>query len=196
MARHDRGNNLFSVDTVAIRPVLAEANAPLVAEIERHLHRGRALFHAAVTEEQLPAIRSFLAETQRLQKRAAAARLADGRPFAAATREVANWFGTYEDRLKRAHVVFHERTRAFLRRHPAPAQVPPAATLPAAAGQDAGAIRTVWEVQSYDPATIDFNELAPFFTDASIRAALRSHLAAGGARRLRGVTYARSLGVT
>jgi hypothetical protein len=51
----------------------AELATDLLTAIDRHLDRGRRLYHAPITADRVPAVRDFIADSEALARRADAA---------------------------------------------------------------------------------------------------------------------------
>ena len=209
-ANRGKGSNLFSLEHDAIRAILAEANAGLLARAESLAGALDRMPAVLDSDELVERARRFRAQAAAAAEELRQARLNDGKPFRDADGVVKAFFIDAEARMAGIEREVRRRlTEAALRAEP-PAEPPRAPGPPASAAgacgtlpeeadapnaaapsavQAAAAIPLRWEVAGFDRARLDVEALRIFLTDAALLAACRKHLEENGPHRLDGATY-------
>ena len=202
--RGSADSNLFAINHDVIRSVLAEANQNLIHRRDELLAALQRAPVVLTTAADIEKTQLFLLQLRRAISETREARLSDGKPLRAAALTVRKFFVEIEEPLMRASKTVKERlTRAALQsRLPGPeAAVPPVAidfqgeivisaeqTPLEPIGQHLE-IQLDWYVESVDLTSVDLESLRQYFTEASVLAACRKHLAANGPNKIAGVSY-------
>lgn len=205
-ARALRGKNLFAIDNAAIESTLSEANQTLLKERDKLLRAFEALPDALLSSDDIETAQDFARSVEDALSETKKARLADGRPFADASKIVKDFFQRIEGPLKATLDELQVRvTRAALSRQfegasPAvsdEASDEPTSVIKSRAGAPAIAVvegrsaplTLEWVVEGVDRERLDLEKLRPFITDNALLIACQKHLEANGPHKLRGASY-------
>lgn len=197
-------SNLFAINHDVIRSVLEEANQKLLRRRDELLAALQRAPEVLTTPADIEKTQLFLHQLGKAISETREARLSDGRPLRAAALTVRKFFVEIEEPLKLASQAVKDRlTRAALKSRP----LVPNATFPPIAVDFQGEvvisaehapvepigqpleIQLDWCVESVDLASVDLESLRHYFTEASVLAACRKHLAANGPNKIAGVSY-------
>ena len=215
-AGRGKDSNLFKIDFDQIGSVLADANTSLTRQINETLQRADDLPPAIEKASDAKKFENIIREIQTLISEVARARLADGRPFTEAVKEVKKWFSKPEKILKKKEIFISNCLREFVVQNQIISHTSEIDDVGAESalgvsvsgdpivtigevnheGLDETPIDAVleWEVQSFDRSLLSLEDLREFFTESSINLALKKHLARKGPNLLEGVKYSQRLG--
>jgi hypothetical protein len=206
MPRSTKGDsNLFAIDHDAIRSVLAEANRRLLDRRDELCSALTRVPKTLMEPDQIARANVFARQLQGAIQETRSSRLSDGRPFRDATATVKAFFDQIERPLQSAVAAMRERlTEAALRNRDnqisphqsvsvgvdlSGTEIIASRTSPATTVSDETTIDLDWEVASVDGQALDLEALRHLFTDSCLMTACKRHLAAHGARSLKGVIY-------
>ena len=203
-------NNLFNIDIDNIESILAEANADLVEKHANLLNKISEIPSEISNPNEVESVQNLLTEMKSVGKKWSKARLADGRPFTDATKIVKKWFSHYEDYLKNKTKNINQLLTDFAisqQEEPEEAEEEvveepglwqkltgkgdklPDTQTDETEVEPAIKVPLAWQVKGYNISTLPLEELREYFTDHSIRMALKKHLDNNGPNLLEGVEY-------
>ena len=206
-------NNLFNIDIDNIESLLAEANTDLLEKHINLVNKISELPSEISNPNEAELVQNLLTEIKYLEKNWRKTRLKDGKPFTDATKIIKNWFGQYEDYLKNKTKNANQLLTDFainqqkksteerLEDHGLwqkikakgdklsdvqandsekknETELEPVINVPLA-----------WQVKEYNISNLPLEELREYFSDYSIRMALKKHLEKNGPNLLEGVEY-------
>jgi hypothetical protein len=209
-------NNLFNIDIDNIELLLAEANKDLLNKHGNLVNKISKIPSEISNPNEVELVQNLLTEVKSLGKQWSKTRLKDGKPFTDATKIVKNWFGPYEDYLKnkaknanqlltdfaisQQEKLREEALEEYLNEeehydeegHEENLGYLPNSDFKLKDETEAEPLINVslaWQVKGYNISNLPLEKLREYFTDHSIRMALKKHLDNNGPNLLEGVEY-------
>jgi len=209
-------NNLFNIDIDNIELLLAEANKDLLNKHGNLVNKISKIPSEISNPNEVELVQNLLTEVKSLGKQWSKTRLKDGKPFTDATKIVKNWFGPYEDYLKnkaknanqlltdfaisQQEKLREEALEEYLNEeehydeegHEENLGYLPNSDFKLNDETEAETVINVplaWQVKGYNISNLPLEELREYFSDHSIRMALKKHLDNNGPNLLEGVEY-------
>jgi len=215
---HNAGDsNLFKIDFDTIERVLEDANSGLLKKADEILRQAEDLPSVIESKSEAEKFRELIQDFRSLTKDVSHARLADGRPFTEAAKVVKEWFSETENNLKKKEAWLSRQLADFAvqtqRDSRSSEHKPGYIETPIGTSVDGDPVVSItqpesyrepdpapfnveleWEIKSFDISQLPIEQLRDYFSDHSIRQALKKHLDKNGPNQIRGVEYIQSLG--